>query len=197
MGSSDCERIGDGFLTQPVNAVSSLAFLPAGWSIARHRPDRRELAAATALVGVGSFLAHGPRWPGSHWLHDVTIAWVLTAIGLEDRPRRLRWIAYLAVGVGFAAAPRIRNRVSALAAGWVIARHLSGGSPAAGRALRLAGAGAVVGNLTRTDSPLCDPDSLLQGHAAWHALAAAALRAWGVGSGAAHHTTMGRLIRRR
>jgi hypothetical protein len=30
----------------------------------------------------------------------------------------------------------------------------------------------------RTASPWCDPDSLLQGHAVWHLLAAAALAAW-------------------
>ena len=34
--------------------------------------------------------------------------------------------------------------------------------------------------LGRTTSPVCDPDSLLQPHAAWHLLAAAALAAWAV-----------------
>ena len=32
----------------------------------------------------------------------------------------------------------------------------------------------VVNVLGRTDGPLCDPDSLYQGHAVWHALTAAA-----------------------
>jgi hypothetical protein len=42
-----------------------------------------------------------------------------------------------------------------------------------------AGAAAVAVNvLTRTGAPLCRPDSLLQGHAAWHLLTALALAAW-------------------
>jgi hypothetical protein len=36
------------------------------------------------------------------------------------------------------------------------------------------GVGLAVWAVSRTGGPLCDPDSLLQGHAAWHVLAAAA-----------------------
>lgn len=40
-------------------------------------------------------------------------------------------------------------------------------------------AGAVTLNvLTRTDAPLCRPDSLLQGHAGWHVLTAVAAALW-------------------
>jgi hypothetical protein len=39
-------------------------------------------------------------------------------------------------------------------------------------------AGAAAWTLGRTGGPLCDPDSVLQGHAAWHLLSAAALAAW-------------------
>jgi hypothetical protein len=45
-------------------------------------------------------------------------------------------------------------------------------------ALALAAAGAAGWWLGRTASPWCDPDSLLQGHAAWHLLGAAALACW-------------------
>ncbi|HKQ01713.1 MAG TPA: hypothetical protein VJ735_15415, partial [Actinomycetes bacterium] len=45
-------------------------------------------------------------------------------------------------------------------------------------ALGAAAAGAVCWWAGRTASPLCDPDSVLQGHAAWHLLGAAALACW-------------------
>jgi len=45
-------------------------------------------------------------------------------------------------------------------------------------ALATAAAGAACWWLGRTASPWCDPDSLLQPHAAWHVLGAAALGAW-------------------
>ena len=39
-------------------------------------------------------------------------------------------------------------------------------------------AGAACWWAGRTASPWCDPDSLLQAHAAWHLLGAAALACW-------------------
>jgi hypothetical protein len=47
-------------------------------------------------------------------------------------------------------------------------------------ALAATAAGAACWWLGRSDSPWCDPDSLLQGHAAWHLLTAAALACWAV-----------------
>jgi len=40
--------------------------------------------------------------------------------------------------------------------------------------------GAVVFALSRTGGPLCEPDSLFQGHALWHVLTATALALWAV-----------------
>ena len=40
------------------------------------------------------------------------------------------------------------------------------------------GAAVAVNVLTRTGAPLCRPHSLVQGHAAWHILAAVALASW-------------------
>jgi hypothetical protein len=40
------------------------------------------------------------------------------------------------------------------------------------------GAAIAVNLLTRTGAPLCRPESLLQGHAAWHALTALAIALW-------------------
>ena len=47
-------------------------------------------------------------------------------------------------------------------------------------ALGAAAAGAACWWAGRSDSPWCDPDSLLQAHAAWHLLGAAALACWAV-----------------
>jgi hypothetical protein len=38
--------------------------------------------------------------------------------------------------------------------------------------------GALANVLTRTGAPLCRPDSLAQGHAAWHVLTAVGAAAW-------------------
>jgi len=61
---------------------------------------------------------------------------------------------------------------------------LRSGHPLAPAALA-AGAlalGGLVHGLSRTGGPLCRPKSLLQGHAAWHVLSAAALAAWARGA---------------
>jgi hypothetical protein len=45
-------------------------------------------------------------------------------------------------------------------------------------AAALLGTATAVNLLSRTGDPLCNPDSLLQGHAVWHVLTALALREW-------------------
>jgi cyanate permease len=40
------------------------------------------------------------------------------------------------------------------------------------------GTGVVINLLARTGAPLCRPDALAQGHAAWHVLTAVGLAAW-------------------
>jgi|FLYL01.1.fsa_nt_gi hypothetical protein len=178
-GSSDCERFHTGFLRQPVNALSSLAFLPAGWAVLRAGPGRTELALTTMSVGVSSFLAHGPGGRFAHWFHDASIAWLLTA--LARPPGWIRWAIHGTVGWLFARAPSVRKPLSILLAGWAFHRvfrnHRS--DPAFRRAAAVAGLATLIGNLSRTGGPLCRPDSLLQGHAVWHVLAALALARFG------------------
>jgi hypothetical protein len=156
--AGDCERLGDGFLTQPVNALSSLAYVAVGAELmvrAWHQRSRGwssvGLAAFGALVaaeGVGSVGFHGPGDSVSHRLHDAalgaTIAFVAATevVALVRRPRR----------------PRTRRRFVVAAA--------------------LLGTATAVNLLSRTGDPLCNPDSILQGHAVWHVLTAAALREW-------------------
>ena len=97
IGCSDCERIRDGWLAQPVNALTSLAFVgAAGVVLARTwRParDRRGevLAYSTmlALVGAGSVAFHGPQPPGARAMHDLPIPVLLgLAVGTPLVRRR-------------------------------------------------------------------------------------------------------------
>jgi len=158
LGAADCESISQGFLAQPVAAVSSLAFLGvAGW-LARRRPDSGPGRAAAgayaglvALVGVGSVAYHGPQGPAAQVLHDAPIALVL------------------AMGAVVPAVHAARGRPAF--------------APRPAAPALLTGSAAVLGltayALGRTGSAACDPTSLVQPHAAWHVLMAVALGAWG------------------
>lgn len=158
LGAADCEAISQGFLAQPVAAISSLAFLGAAGWLARRRPASgpgrtaaTTYAGLVALVGAGSVAYHGPQGPAAQVLHDAPIVLVL-AMG--------------------AVVPVLRA-----------ARGRTPFAPHAGTPARIAGAALVSGltayALGRTGSPACDPTSLVQPHAAWHVLMAVALGAWG------------------
>lgn len=151
MGCSDCERLRDGWLAQPVNALTSLAFVAAaGVVLARTGGPggrRREVltySALLALVGAGSVAFHGPQPPGARVMHDWPIPMLLALAGGTPLVRRSR---------GRAPLP-----------GWSRRR----GSALAG----VAGAAGLAYAGGRTGAPTCDPDSLLQFHGAWHTLAA-------------------------
>lgn len=103
LGQSDCERLLDGaFLAQPVNAVSSLAYVAAGlWVIAQartrdggERTTQIAFGAAVLAVGIGSVAFHGPQPPGARWVHDLAIVAVFAVVvgrataGLLARPER-------------------------------------------------------------------------------------------------------------
>jgi hypothetical protein len=139
LGASDCEVLRDGWLGQPVNTLSSLAYVVAGAYVLR-RGGPRIPALALAAVGVGSVLYHGPMTPGAGLAHDGSIVMFAATIPLAWRRHSFRW-----------------PPVSAAIAG---------------------GAAIAVNVLTRTGAPLCRPESLLQGHAAWHALTALAIALW-------------------
>jgi hypothetical protein len=115
-GIGDCEALRDGFLHQPANALSSLAFLlAAGWIVSRatkvpaERPELFALAAIVAANGVGSFGFHGPFGTSFRWFHDLSALSVPLFVIVHDGglvrgaavPRRLR---ALAAGVAVIAA---------------------------------------------------------------------------------------------
>jgi hypothetical protein len=202
LGGGDCETWRPGLLHQPVNALSSLAFTVAGvWVAIRTRADGADRVGgavyAGALIGngVGSFLYHGPGWPGSAFVHDVAIPAAVLFIAVEDVALLRGWTArrrsaVYALGLGaaglvLAVVPTAAVAVSAAAAVSAVAAEVTVARRAPGAAARppvsvavVLGAAALAALAGRTGSPLCRPDGLLQGHALWHVLAAAALLGW-------------------
>jgi len=131
--STDCERLGDGALAQPVNALSSLAFLVAGLWVcwhARRAPGRRvELAVfgvAVAANAMGGVLFHGVPGVAARWIHDLSILAVLLFIGVfalaRTADRATRWTmgtyvgSLVVVGLVLAALPSSTDALSALLA---------------------------------------------------------------------------------
>jgi hypothetical protein len=154
MGTADCERLHPGWLAQPANAVSSLAYITVGlWLLWRARrlgggAGSRGLAATAAAmvaVGFGSFAYHGPQPGWASVVHDGAIAGLIVVFlgqsirllgGANTRP--------LFVGAWRPAAVWMLPALAVYAAG-------------------------------RTGSPLCHPATLWQAHAVWHGLSAVGL----------------------
>lgn len=74
VAASDCERIHDGPVTQPVNTMTSLAYVVAGLALARRsrrvggdRPYAGPVAGALVLNGLGSVAYHGPGTTPAWW----------------------------------------------------------------------------------------------------------------------------------
>jgi hypothetical protein len=154
LGASDCERITSGFLAQPTNAITSLSFLVAGvwlmaWAI-RATPRRVE-----PLVFGASVVATGV---GSALYH-----------GPQPVHADVAHDASILVLLSQVVLYEGRDRLS--------------GRPAEPKSFRLAvasfGVAALFFALGRTSSPLCDPDSPVQLHGAWHMLVALSLAAYG------------------
>ena len=207
LGDTDCEAYRGGFFAQPANVTSSFAFLLVGgvlalWA-ARQGPGRRVLpliyAGLVAANGVGGALFHGPAWTGSAWIHDMALAGTLLFILLYDvqalRPMTMvqlvgaGGVLLAIVGMTLAGVPQAANLINAVFVALVLGTELVAARPRYGyRRARQAYAvlvaslavGVAANLLSRTGGPLCDHDSLLQGHALWHVCMAIALGAWAV-----------------
>ena len=162
LGAGDCERLHDGLIAQPVNTASALAYVAVGaWLVGRGlrsgaagrpgpgRPGTVAFGVAVAAAGLGSVDYHGPGSPAARLLHDGGLYAVVGLVAWHEVARR----------VG-------RARLTA------------SGRAAYRAALGATAAGAACWWAGRTASPWCDPGSLLQSHAAWHLLGAAALACW-------------------
>ncbi len=183
--AADCESIGGGLLRQPVNSITTLAFVAAGIWIMTRRPDRRWVGIAVMATGIGSLLFHGPMPDGAEWAHDVTLAWLLLVVaGTGTRWEKTTHVpGLLVLGGLFALLPAIADPVAVVITviAVVVRIRLDRSSHTWG-ALSLLAASAIVGRLGATGWPLCDPSSILQTHGLWHLTAAAAVVWWATGA---------------
>ena len=115
--------------------------------------SRRQVGIGVVVVvaGVGSVDYHGTGSSAARLLHDGGLYAVVGLVAWREVARR---VGRERLGPAHRAAYRL--------------------------ALGAAAAGAVCWWAGRTGSPWCEPDSLLQAHAAWHLLSAAALACWAV-----------------
>lgn len=113
LAGADCERIAGGTLAQPVNTLSSLAYLFVGlWilGLGRRTPVRRaELAVfglAVCVNALGGFAFHGVQTWGARWVHDLAIfaalGFVVAFGAARILERSTRWTLW-AYGVGLGA----------------------------------------------------------------------------------------------
>ena len=177
--AADCEAIGPGFLGQPVNTVTTLAFLLVGlWILLRRRKDRW-LGIALVATGVGSFLFHGPTpiWQrmGPRCQPRLALGWsslatapaagatVTSASARRDR---------VAVGVAPGVADPLAVAFTAFGVTVLLWRDRSWATL---RPLLLLAVVGIYGRLGATGGPFCDASSVWQPHGIWHLGAAAAL----------------------
>jgi hypothetical protein len=198
-GQGDCESLDSGVLLQPVNAVSSLAFTVVGlaivwWARKAHGHERiLRIVFGTVMVatGFGSFGFHGFDHPLAQFSHDITflaLVWMLATINVAEVLGWSRKTGWMVVGFGvallsavLAVGPTVTNIltvvVTAALIGSDVVLERRGGIArpwwiASLVAMAIAVAAFILG---RTGAPLCDPDSVFQGHALWHLFAAAAI----------------------
>jgi hypothetical protein len=182
----------DGFWGQPANSVTSLAFVVSGMAIlaGRRRAGEGRIPYAVLVIGVGagSLIQHGPNPAWQVYAHDLPLAGVLafvavdTAADLTGRKLSAAWwltptvLMVPVVAAGPTASTAVQGALATVAIGlnlyraWVrprLRRTLL-------TSLVLLGVGALVGTLGDRTS-LCRPESLIQGHAVWHVLAALSL----------------------
>lgn len=179
----DCERIVDGLLRQPVNALSTLVIVVGGVVIMR-RPSMRWVGIALAATGLGSLLFHGPMPAWGEWIHDVTLAWLILIIAGWARSweKLTHWPGLVVFGVLFGFFPALGDPAAVvLTVGALISLLARDRTRATIPPLLLLGTVALLGRLGATGGPLCRPDSLFQWHAVWHIGAAVAVVWWASG----------------
>ncbi len=195
-----CERYRDGFLGQPADALTSAAFVVAAWGILAGRPRRGTrsdtrarnrqtvFALLVAGIGVGSFIQHGPHPDWQAYAHDLPLAAVLVFVAedaasdLSGRELSSGWWLVPSVAMvpvvawGPTASTVVQAGMAAAAIGLnlVRARRRPALRTRLIAALGTLAVGAAIGTLADRTS-LCRADSLVQGHAVWHVLAATSL----------------------
>ncbi len=188
---------------QPADSWSSFAFVAVGFWIAREAGRRSAgipfsglpaiwFALTAIVIGVGSFLLHatltlwGQFWDvvGMYLLSAFTLTWAFRRWRtLGDGPAVLLYLALCAILIGMlVAVPETRRWLFAVVLVADIVVELSFARPRRlgievrwylwGIALQATAFAIWIADLTRT---WCDGSSLVQGHALWHLLNAAAI----------------------
>lgn len=187
-----CEGIRDAFVRQPANTLSGLLFVPVGaWILRSSGRALGLLGGAAILVGVGTAFYHASLTFVGQTV-DVLGMYLLVSFLLLHAAGRVHplstrtlYAIYAALNAGLLAllvlAPGLRRPafaalvVATLAAEALArargTRRMHAGWLAAAVATLAAGYAAWVLDHRGT---LCDPASLLQGHALWHAAGALA-----------------------
>lgn len=204
-GSSDCELHSQAW-GQPVLTATSWAYVIAGIVLILWFSRRQDVARGWAwafavglfFTGLGSIDYHGPALTPQPFTHDggLSLA-LLVALGIDltrivgnSRFGMAVTICAAAVGVTVMI---VNPDLSPLLAGFIAVALLVSEAVIYRRGLRTINwtqyaalgsllTGVVVFTLSRTGGPLCQPDSLLQGHGLWHLLTATALALWAAGA---------------
>lgn len=79
----DCEAVADSFLGQPVNSLTTVAFVLAGVIVWQRGTRRRWVAVGLIATGVGSFLFHGPMPSFAQLAHDLTLWFLVGVVGIS------------------------------------------------------------------------------------------------------------------
>ena len=175
----DCEAVSDAFLGQPVNTLTTAAFIVAGILVIA-RSEHTWVGIASIATGIGSFLFHGPMPTYSGWVHDFTLAWLLLVVASHGRQWE-RWARFpgLMIIAAVLAIPGTADPVAVtLAAAAIVLLLMRDRTFSTLGPLALLGIVAVIGRLGATGGPLCDPGSIWQPHGLWHVGSAAAVAWW-------------------
>jgi hypothetical protein len=179
--AADCERILQSWWGQPVNTVTAAAFIAAGALVWMRRRDGAT-GILVASIGVGSIAFHGPMPSWGEFVHDASIVATLVWVLLVESKRTRLWPLGFALAAAASITPAIADPAQAvLAVGVLAAVSLpKDHRPRRLQSVAILALGGLVGTLARTGGPLCNPDSLWQGHGFWHLAAAASLAIWGL-----------------
>jgi hypothetical protein len=195
-----CEAIRDGVVRQPSNTLSSLAFVVVALLLLRERtgaaagpaPAYRTVYITTLIIiGLGSAFYHASLTLAGQFIDVMGMYFIGTFVALYAFGRlrhlepRVVAVSYVLVNAGLAwillVVPALRRYAFAviILLGLVLehaARNKSGNAAGLERLWYAAGwiaIGFVIWTLDIT-RVVCSPHSLLQGHAVWHVLGAAA-----------------------
>lgn len=186
-----CEAFrADGFAAQPVNTASNLGFVLVGlavlWTIGKRSAADELLAVSYGVVavglGIGSALFHGTITDWGGWADLVSMytfisLYIAINIGEWRQLAASTTLALFAIAAGALAVVQVPLDQGAgkYLFGGLVAVALATELRVGGRdkrwliaAMTMFGGSFVIWNLSRTGAAWCDPNSLLQGHAAWH-----------------------------